>query len=45
VAETEGIDMEQVFTALCHCSRNHKLRLVVPAEDVMGGFLAPRLNT
>ena len=40
VAETEGLDMEQAFTALRHHARNHNLRLVVLAEDGIGGFLA-----
>jgi len=40
VAERKGLDMEQAFTALRHHARNHNLRLVVLAEDVIGGFLA-----
>jgi GAF domain-containing protein len=40
VAEREGLDMEQAFTALRNHARNHNLRLVVLAEDVIGGFLA-----
>jgi GAF domain-containing protein len=39
VAETKGLDMEQAFTALRHHARNHNLRLVVLAEDVIGGYL------
>jgi GAF domain-containing protein len=41
VAEREGLDMEQAFTALRNHARNHNLRLVVLAEDVIGGHLAP----
>jgi GAF domain-containing protein len=40
VAEAKGLDMERAFTALRHHARNHNLRLVVLAEDVIGGFLA-----
>jgi GAF domain-containing protein len=40
VAEREGLDMEQAFTALRNHARNHNLRLVVLAEDVIGGSLA-----
>jgi len=39
VAEREGLDMEHAFTALRNHARNHNLRLVVLAEDVIGGFL------
>jgi GAF domain-containing protein len=41
VAERAGLDMGQAFMALCNHARNHKLRLVVLAEDVIGGHLAP----
>jgi AmiR/NasT family two-component response regulator len=40
VAEREGLDMEQAFTALRNHARNHNLRLVVLAEAVIGGSLA-----
>jgi len=40
VAERAGLDMEQAFTALRNHARNHNLRLVVLAEDVIGGSLA-----
>jgi GAF domain-containing protein len=41
VAEREGLDMGQAFMALRNHARNHNLRLVVLAEDVIGGYLAP----
>jgi GAF domain-containing protein len=41
VAERAGLDMEQAFMALRNHARNHSLRLVVLAEDVIGGHLAP----
>jgi transcriptional regulator with GAF, ATPase, and Fis domain len=41
VAERAGLDMGQAFMALRNHARNHKLRLVVIAEDVIGGHLAP----
>jgi len=41
VAERAGLDMGQAFMALRNHARNHKLRLVVLAEDVIGGHLAP----
>ena len=41
VAERAGLDMGQAFTALRNHARNHNLRLVVLAEDVIGGHLAP----
>jgi len=41
VAEREGLDMDQAFTALRNHARNHNLRLVVLAEDVIGGHLLP----
>ena len=40
VAEREGLDMDQAFTALRNHARNHNLRLVVLAEAVIGGSLA-----
>jgi GAF domain-containing protein len=40
VAEREGLNMEQAFTALRNHARNHNLRLVVLAEAVIGGSLA-----
>jgi GAF domain-containing protein len=40
VAEREGLDMGQAFMALRNHARNHNLRLVVLAEDVIGGSLA-----
>jgi AmiR/NasT family two-component response regulator len=40
VAEREGPNMEQAFTALRSHARNHNLRLVVLAEDLIGGSLA-----
>jgi GAF domain-containing protein len=40
VAERAGLDMEQAFTALRNHAHNHNLRLVVLAEDVIGGCLA-----
>ncbi len=45
VAEREGLDMEQAFTALRMYARNHNLRLVDVAEAVIGGSLtAPALG-
>jgi GAF domain-containing protein len=41
VAEREGLDMGQAFMALRNHARHHNLRLVVLAEDVIGGCLAP----
>ena len=40
VAEREGLDMDQAFTALRNHARNHNLRLVALAEAVIGGSLA-----
>ena len=40
VAERQGLNMEQAFTALRNHARNHNLRLVVLAEAVIGGSLA-----
>ena len=40
VAEREGLDMEQAFATLRHHARNHNLRLVDVATDVIGGTLA-----
>jgi hypothetical protein len=41
VAERAGLDMELAFMALRNHAHNHNLRLVVLAEDVIGGHLAP----
>jgi GAF domain-containing protein len=41
VAERAGLDMEQAFMALRNHARHHNLRLVVVAEDIIGGHLAP----
>ena len=41
VAEREGLDIEQALTALRNHARDHNLRLVVLAEDVIGGHLVP----
>ena len=38
--ERAGFDMDQAFTALRNHAHNHNLRLVVLAEDVIGGSLA-----
>jgi GAF domain-containing protein len=43
VAEREGLDMEQAFSALRNHARNHNLRLVDVAHDVIGGTLTVRL--
>ncbi len=40
VAERQGLDMEQAFTALRNHARNHNLWLVDVARDVIGGALA-----
>ena len=40
VAEREGLDMEQAFLALRNHARNHNLRLVDVARDVIDGTLA-----
>jgi GAF domain-containing protein len=40
VAERENLNMERAFSALRNHARNHNLRLVVLAEDVIGGSLA-----
>jgi len=40
VAEREGVDMERSFALLRNHARNHNLRLVDVASDVIGGFLA-----
>ncbi len=40
VAEREGLDMEQAFTRLRSHARNHNLRLVDVAHDVIDGTLA-----
>ncbi len=39
VAEREGLNMEQAFSALRGHARNHNLRLVDVAHDVIGGTL------
>jgi GAF domain-containing protein len=41
VAEEEGLNMEQAFSALRNHARNHNLRLVDVAEAVIGRSLAP----
>ncbi len=41
VAERQGLDMEQAFATLRNHARNHNLRLVDVATDVIGGSLAP----
>jgi GAF domain-containing protein len=40
IAEREGLDMEQAFTALRIHARNHNLGLANVARDVIGGTLA-----
>ena len=40
VAESQGLNMEQAFSAAPH-ARNHNFRLVEVAEAVIGGTLAP----
>ena len=40
VAEREGLNMEQAFSALREHARNHNLRLVDVAEAVISGVLA-----
>jgi GAF domain-containing protein len=40
VAERTGLTMEQAFTALRQYARNHNLRLVQVAQDVIAGTLA-----
>ena len=40
VAERAGLDMDQAFTALRNHARNHNLRLVDVAHDVIDGTLA-----
>jgi hypothetical protein len=40
VAEREGLNMEQAFTTLRNHARNHNLRLVDVARDVIDGTLA-----
>jgi len=40
IAEREGLNMEQAFSALRNHARNHNLRLVDVAHDVIGGTLA-----
>jgi GAF domain-containing protein len=41
VAQRQGLNMEQAFSALRTHARNHNLRLVDLAEAVIGGTLAP----
>jgi GAF domain-containing protein len=41
VAEREGLNMEQAFSALRKYARDHNLRLVGVAEAVIAGSLAP----
>lgn len=40
VAESEGLDIDQAFSRLRHHARNHNLRLVDVASDIIGGDLA-----
>ena len=40
VAEGESLNTEQAFYTLRNHARNHNLRLVDVAEDVIGGSLA-----
>ena len=40
VAERDGLNMEQAFSALRNHARNHNLRLVDVAHDVIGGTQA-----
>lgn len=40
IAEREGVDMEQAFARLRHHARNHNLRLVAVANNVIEGTLA-----
>jgi hypothetical protein len=40
VAEREGLDMDQAFTALRKFARNHNLRLVDVAAAIIAGSLA-----
>jgi len=41
VAERQGLDMDQAFARLRNHARNHNLRLVDVARDVIRGSLAP----
>jgi GAF domain-containing protein len=41
VAERQGLDMEHAFATLRNHARNHNLRLVDVAADMIGGSLAP----
>jgi GAF domain-containing protein len=41
VAERQGLDMEQAFSALRNHARNHNLLLVDVAKAVIGGSVAP----
>lgn len=40
IAEREGVNMDQAFATLRNHARNHNLRLVVVAQDVIDGSLA-----
>ena len=40
IAEREGLDMEQAFSTLRHHARNHNLRLVDVAHNVIDGTFA-----
>ncbi len=40
IAEREGLNMEQAFARLRHHARNHNLRLVVVAHNVIDGTIA-----
>ncbi len=40
VAEREGLNMEEAFSALRNHARNHNLRLADVAHDVIAGTLA-----
>jgi hypothetical protein len=41
VAERLGLDMEGAFTALRNHARNHNVKLVVLAKDVIEGAVLP----
>jgi AmiR/NasT family two-component response regulator len=39
IAEREGVNMDQAFATLRNHARNHNLRLVIVAQDVITGDL------
>ena len=41
IAERQGVDLEEAFATLRNHARNHNLRLVEVATDVINGSLAP----